>query len=190
MKLNQLKEGILDKPSPKPTTIGEAIKRSGKQVTTLGNDVIYHGLLNFDFPMLSVVSWEGCPTIFRKGSGSSTNGGLSLANLGISTLEGMLVKEAGTILLSNNQLTNLHHIHKHILSANIIFIPEDAINLLGLFFIKNIEHIYVTGRNGDVSASQRGRNLESILKTHLPTKDINACQEELIAAGFAPQARL
>jgi len=106
-------------------------------------------------------------------------------NNNIKTFEGAPKYVGGRFDMSNNQITSLKNIHKHIK-----LIPEGNIilggnpiesNILGLLLISGLHHIM----GFDLSPAF------NILRYHMAIeRDVLACQEDLIAAGYKEFAKL
>lgn len=83
----------------------------------------------------------------------------------------------------NNEFKSFHNIHKYIKRTHFINIDQNATNLLGIFYIQDLEHIVVDDDDEQIGP------ITEILNKYLPTKDVHSAQEELLELGFTQQAR-
>ena len=120
---------------------------------------------------------EGCP--------NELNGNFHLNSNRLSSFEHFPSIIKGNLFFVNNPITTLHDIHKHIkfmgndtrMSFNACDIKS---NVLGLLKIKGLTQVYL-----------QNKNVENILNKYLSAeKDLLACQQELIEAGFEEYAQL
>lgn len=82
----------------------------------------------------------------------------------------------------DNKLTSLHNIHKKIKHCGLANFEDNPIksHVLGLLLIEGLNHVYF-----DI------HHLAKIINDHLKgDRDVFACQEELIEAGFEDFAQL
>lgn len=101
----------------------------------------------------------------------------------LSTLEGAPSYIGDLFYCYNNNLTSLHNIHKQIKYIGGIAIFEKnpiTSHVLGLLMIERLENIRIDNQV-----------VQGILNKHLEgDRDVFACQEELIEAGFEDFAKL
>ena len=86
------------------------------------------------------------------------------------------------LFLTNNKLTNLKGIHKHLeYCKGVILFQQNPINshILGLLKIKNLQGVVFTDNS-----------LTDIINKYLPEGNLLGCQQELIDAGFEDFAQL
>lgn len=120
---------------------------------------------------------EGCPT--------TINGSLVIsANRNLTSLDGMDKIEIEDSFICND-CPNLKFskIHKHIKSIGGTFKSNSMkSNALGLLLIRNLQKVELGGNNKEVA---------EIINKHLEgERDVHACQEELIDAGYGEYAKL
>jgi len=119
----------------------------------------------------------------------STNG-FNCSNRGLTSLVGVPRNIDGNFVCINNKLTSLEGIHKLFDTINgYVWFTGNPIksHVLGLLKIKSIENIIFTQ---DLDINNELENVAMILNNHLKSKDIFACQQELIDAGLAEYAKL
>ncbi len=109
-------------------------------------------------------------------------GSLHCAYSELITLEGMPKFVGGSVTVLYTKITTLHRVDRFLHDVEIsgvIQIPEACTHLLSLLYCPGIWHI-------------RGPRCSDIINMHLHRKerDIHACQEDLIEAGFTEQAKL
>ena len=101
----------------------------------------------------------------------------------LSTLEGISPRVGHNLWAARNNLTSLHNIHKHLKYVGIsIGFKHNPIksHVLGLLLIDGLQKIFLDNKE-----------VEDIINKHLKNgRDIFACQEELIEAGFDEFANL
>ena len=103
-----------------------------------------------------------------------------------------IAEEIGTSLfLARNNLTSLHNIHKQIkhIGDSADFTRNPITNcVLGLLLIDGLEHVALGDRyDEDLELNK----VQMIINKYLEgDKDVFACQEELIEAGFEEFAKL
>ena len=118
-----------------------------------------------------------------KGAPSSVSGYFSCYSNNLTSLEGAPSSVGGHFVCSRNKLTSLHNIHKQIKHIGLYAYFEcNPITscVLGLLLIDGLEKVYLD-TNG----------VEDIINKHLKgERDVFACQEELIEAGFDEFAQL
>jgi hypothetical protein len=117
------------------------------------------------------------------GAPSETFGDFSCSQNHLTSLEGVPMIIRGNLTANKNNLTSLKGIHKQIKqidgSAFFEYNPIRS-HVLGLLKIKNLIRVYLTGDE-----------IEDIVNKYLKgDKDIFACQEELIEAGYPEFAQL
>ncbi len=144
---------------------------------------------------LNLTSLEGSPSIIGtlycdnnqlgslKGGPTTVKNNFVCENNKLTSLEGAPSSVGGYFVCSRNKLTSLHNIHKQIkhigLCANFEFNPITSC-VLGLLLIDGLEKVYLD-TNG----------VEDIINKHLKgDRDVFACQEELIEAGYEEFAQL
>ncbi len=101
----------------------------------------------------------------------------------LTSLEGVPPSISGSIFANNNKLTSLHNIHKQIKRlvgyANFFSNPIKS-HVLGVLLIDRLQYIWMDNFK-----------VQTIINKHLKgDRDIFACQEELIEAGFEEFAQL
>jgi hypothetical protein len=119
-----------------------------------------------------------------KGAPKSVGGYFNCEDNLISSLEGAPNTIAGVFYCSGNKLTSLKGIHKQIkYIGDFATFDGNPIksHMLGLLKIDGLRHIYYIDN----------KPVQNIINKHLKgDKDIFACQEELIEAGFPEFAQL
>lgn len=151
---------------------------------------------DFDCSELKLTSLEGSPTTVLdqfdcqdnelrsfKG-GPKTVGGAVVADSNmISSLEGFPKSVGSFVSLEGNELSSLHNIHKFIPKmSGFLYLSGNPIrsHVLGLLLIDGITHLVYDGGK-----------IQKIINKHLnDDRDVFACQEELIEAGFEEYAQL
>ena len=147
---------------------------------------------------LSLTSLEGCPkkimgdfSCFNnlltslKGGPEYVDDIFTCTHNMIETLEGCPSYLGNDAYFNNNKLTSLHNVHKHIktFKGSLISFSHNPIksHVLGLLLIDGLYGVILD--NHEVS---------EIIDKHLEPgmRDIFACQEELIEAGFEEYAQL
>jgi hypothetical protein len=118
-----------------------------------------------------------------KGSPEEIIGDFDCSANYLTSLEGAPSSIGGNFVCDYNAITSLHNIHKQIKYiggyANFEYNPIKS-HVLGLLLIKGLKYVYLT--NGKVA---------DIIDKHLSgDRDVFACQEELIEAGFEDYAQL
>jgi len=134
-------------------------------------------------------------------------GSLDIGGNPISSFEHAPSHIAEDIFMEETNITSFHNIHKHIKrigtnnSGGIKCSITACKNLLSLFFIEDLEEIvglapvWTDPRTGFVrrkmdSNFQKNENALEIVNKHLRgDRDVHACQEELLEAGFRAAAR-
>lgn len=110
-------------------------------------------------------------------------GGANLGGLGVNSFETLPESVGGDLFLSNNKFKSLKNIHKHI--KNIkgeLYLNQCPIesHVLGVLKIKNLTRI-----------NMDNKNIQKILNKHLSgDRDVLACQNDLMDAGFEEFAQL
>lgn len=101
----------------------------------------------------------------------------------LSTLEGISPRVGHNLWAARNNLTSLHNIHLQLKYVGIsIGLRHNPIksHVLGLLMIDGLRAVYLDNNN-----------VQNIINKHLlGDRDIFACQEELIEAGFEDFAQL
>lgn len=123
-----------------------------------------------------LTSLEGCPKSVTTWFDASRNQ--------LTSLEGIPPIMDDFCAILNNKLTNLHNIHKLISFTHMGFINAEGnpivSHILGAFKVKNITNLYIDNKQ-----------VSKIVNRHLRgDRDILACQQELIEAGFEEYAQL
>ncbi len=118
-----------------------------------------------------------------KGAPSSVGGEFYCADNKLTSLDGAPSSIGGEFVCHTNKLTSLHNIHKQIKkigdSANFTNNPIVS-HVLGLLLIEELPYVVFDNEK-----------LEQIINKHLQgERDIFACQEELIEAGYEELAQL
>ena len=92
-------------------------------------------------------------------------------------------RKPGYMNLLGTNIKSLHNIHKYITSINdTLYLNLETTHLLGLFFIKDLKVVS--------SFSDANDKAYQIVTAHLTGgRDVHACQEELIEAGYVQEAR-
>lgn len=107
----------------------------------------------------------------------------------LTSLEGVPSYIGGEFMCHNNNLTSLHNIHKQIKHIGVVAdFQQNPIKscVLGLLLIEGLEQVLI-----DDDSWMGEEPLQDILNRHLDNgKDVFACQEELIEAGFDEYAQL
>ena len=102
---------------------------------------------------------------------------------GITSLEGIPPSINGNVYFANNKIKSLHNIHKQIkhINGGISFIGNPITShVLGLLLIDGLKMVFLDNTK-----------VEAIINNHLRgERDVFACQEELIEAGFDEFAKL
>jgi hypothetical protein len=114
-------------------------------------------------------------------------GTFNCAGNGLVDLVGCPKRIGQNLSCTNNPIVSLHGINEIVHSAAQIFLP-DAVksSILGLLLIDGLKAVYVSKFN---SPPQLGKAL-FIVNQHLGSRDLLACQEELIDAGLEEFAQL
>ena len=150
----------------------------------------------FDCAGVKLTSLEGSPTTvlgefdcqdneltsFKGGPKTVGHHVMADGNM-ISSLEGFPREVGSFVSIENNHLTSLHNIHK--------FIPKMA----GMLYLRNnkiVSHVLgILLIDGLTICLLGNRDVQSIINKHLKgERDVFACQEELIEAGFEEFAQL
>ncbi len=123
----------------------------------------------------NLTSLEGAP--------SSVGGSFFCYNNKLTSLEGAPSSVGGTFVCYNNKLTSLHNLHKQIKHidgrADFDNNPIRS-HILGLLLIAGLKYVELDHPG-----------VQNIINKHLKAgRDIFACQEELIEAGFDEYAQL
>lgn len=96
-------------------------------------------------------------------------------------------------LYDNPNLTSLHNIHKYLREmGGTLYIPNTLkSNLLGVFMIKGIYAIQISGNEGGDAPMDLVQAVV-IINTHLKKspRDVHKCQEDLIESGLGALAKL
>ncbi len=118
-----------------------------------------------------------------KGGPSSVGGNFNCYNNKLTSLEGAPSSVGGNFNCYNNNLTSLHNIHKQIKHIGRWVAFEDnpiKSHVLGLLLIDGLQKVFLDNMKVRV-----------IINKHLKgDRDIFACQEELIEAGYEEYAQL
>jgi hypothetical protein len=98
----------------------------------------------------------------------------------ISSLEGGPISSS-YFNISNNALTNLHDIHRHIMTCGRINLEGNPItsSILCLFKIQKLKFIIFSDKT-----------VEKIVNDNLENGDIISCQDALLEAGYDELARI
>ena len=144
---------------------------------------------------LNLTSLEGSPSIIDtlycdnnqlgslKGGPTTVKNNFVCENNKLTSLEGAPSSVGGYFACFENKLTSLHNIHKQIKHIGLYAYFEcNPITscVLGLLLIDGLEKVYLD-TNG----------VEDIINKHLKgDRDVFACQEELIEAGYEEFAQL
>ncbi len=100
-------------------------------------------------------------------------------NNALTTLNDIVI-ECNLMLCHNNPITSYKDVIKHIKSIHGVMLPNNNIPILQWFLIDSLKEIEV----------EHNTVVNEILKRHIISKDILACQDELIDSGFTDWARL
>lgn len=116
------------------------------------------------------------------------NGIFNCSGVRLHSLEGSPLIVRGNYQADNNELTSLKDIHKQIKEIHGTFsVRHNPIisNILGVLLIKNLEFF-------DISANHNDKiKINMIIDHHIQgDRDVLACQEELISAGYKEYAKL
>ena len=107
----------------------------------------------------------------------------------LTSLEGVPSYIGGEFACHNNNLTSLHNIHKQIKHiGGVADFQDNPITacVLGLLLIEGLEQVLIEDFSGMADES-----IQDILNRHLEgDRDIFACQEDLIEAGYEAFAKL
>lgn len=115
------------------------------------------------------------------------NATLCVAGLPITSFEGIPKIIHGMLDISTlPKIKTYHNIHKYVHQIKGNLYCDFKPSLLGLLAIKGVTKITVFNPF-DINS---GSKISDILNTHLADRDLNACQEDLIDAGYIQQARL
>ena len=112
------------------------------------------------------------------------DGHFSCSDKKITSLEGAPSSIGDSFYAYNNNLTSLHNIHKQIKHiggfANFRYNNPITSHVLGLLLIDGLTDVFL-----------ENKKVQNILNKHLKgDRDVFACQEELIEAGFEDFAQL
>lgn len=177
MKLHEIfkpvEHSVLNVMHPQPETVKE-FDCAGVKLTSLEGSPSTV-LDQFDCQDNELKSFKGGP---------KTVGGAVVADFNmISSLEGFPKSVGSFVSLEGNELSSLHNIHKFIPKmSGILYLSGNPIrsHVLGLLLIDGITHIVYDGGK-----------IQKIINKHLnDDRDVFACQEELIEAGFEDYAQL
>ena len=152
-------------------------------------------LHNIDCSEQFITSLEGAPTVVSGEFDCNTNllkslkgcpehvGFLYADSNQIDSIEGLPKTVKTYISLDHNKITNLHNIHKMVKKMNgVIYLRDNPItsHILGVLLIEGCELIILDYPK-----------VHNIINKHLKgDRDVFACQEELIEAGFDEYAKL
>ncbi len=118
-----------------------------------------------------------------KGGPSSVGGNFNCHGNKLTSLEGAPSSVGGNLSCFNNKLTSLHNIHKQIKHIGGFATFNDnpiTSHVLGLLLIDGLQKVFLDNMKVRV-----------IINKHLKgDRDIFACQEELIEAGYEEYAQL
>lgn len=140
--------------------------------TLIGSPSVVHG--NYSCSNTKISSLEGAP---RKVIGS-----FYCSDTRITSLAGAPAYIGKTFFCDDSSLSSLHNVHKQIQYIGNAFVCNTASShCLGLMFIKNLQQVLLNDKN-----------VAAIINKHLHMleRDVHACQEELIDAGFPQYAKL
>ena len=132
---------------------------------------------SFSCSLKDLTSLKGCP--------SYVSGDFFCSHNRLKNLEGCPTYVGAMFVCDSNQIESLHNIHRHIkYIGNEIDLSRNPLksHVLGLLLIKGLKMVFLDTAKG---------KLEDILNKHLQgDRDVFACQEELIEAGFEDYAQL
>ena len=152
-----------------------------------------------------ITSLEGCPSLILgdftcydnhlvslKGGPSRVEGYYTCSKNYLKDLDGVASYMADAFNCEDNGLTSLHNIHNQIKfiggSANFIRNPIKS-HVLGLLLINGLDE--VAFESFAPWANKPRQQMNEIINKHLKNgRDVFACQEELIEAGFDEYAQL
>jgi hypothetical protein len=116
---------------------------------------------------------------------------LKMSGQPISNLEGCPRIISGSASFSGcTNLKSLHNIHQHISYARDLEINDDVTNVLGILYVEGLEALRGwPGIGRSVQEMKFGWG-PIVWNHYIGDKDIHACQEDLLEAGFIKQAKL
>lgn len=166
--------GYLDTLKGGPHTVGESFLVYSNKLNTLEGGPTKVGF-SYACDTNLLKSLVGAPKEIRHNFGASGNQ--------LESLEGVPRRVGGNLTLYRNKFKSLKGIHKHIdYIGGYLDCSENALesHVLGVLRIEGLNEFLID--NDDI---------QNIINKHLEgDKDIFACQEELIAAGFEEFAQL
>ena len=100
----------------------------------------------------------------------------------------------GEFSCQDNKIIDFHNIHKRInYIGNLLVCDSKVENILGIFFIKGLNYIHLSNESVDRGERDDPKYKEAveIINFHLQgDRDLHACQEKLIEAGYPQLARI
>lgn len=108
------------------------------------------------------------------------HGSFNAQHTKISNVSDLPAHVFGSLGISHTKITSLHNIHHFVQSCHTFVSGSDHVtHLLGLFSIERLNRV-ITIENDTME----------IINRHLPSRNMLACQEELIDAGYVECAKL
>jgi len=160
------------------TFTADALKTNGGRLPFMFNEA----KSNFDVSECKLISLLGSPRL--------VSGHFNASDNLLDSLEGIPQIINGSINLSNNpKLKSLSGIHKKLKSVGMEFLIPETIKtgILSLMMVKELKSVQLIGPKVIPGLSDALK----ILNRHLrKDRDVLACQEELISAGFKEFAKL
>jgi hypothetical protein len=128
-------------------------------------------------PNSKIASFIGCPR--------TVIGHFRFSTDTITSIEGFPSKITNECIIKHANITDFTNIEKYLQSADSIYLPSVALKILPLLKVEHIQSLFCFSQT-----KTKLQDAVTILNKHLKSKDILACQSELIEAGLKDYAKL